>query len=316
MSPTDRLSFEEAARELKISENELEQLVASGEISSIKQGDALFFKRSAVDSFKKKAPTSDQQILLTDDELNLLEDEGEVDFGIDLDAAAEGTTPVTEEAAPKTPPRPAKGARGKTERLDVPVDDAFELPEISLETDAEKTGVLSSDDTVLNLGGILEEEAEGTTPVSSAAPAAKKAAGRKKAPSKPAEVTAGLGDETLLDTDLLDLGEDADAFELDTTEDTLLDATEEGTLLRGGGARVMQMKRKESHLAFTVLLLLTGLVLLLPLSVLCSFVFLERPASEIVSDRPGARSYEWIENFGGVFRDNLVGPIADMFRGD
>ena len=68
---------------------------------------------------------------------------------------------------------------------------------------------------------------------------------------------ATLSDETLLDTDVLDLGEEeTDAFELDTAEETVLDAGEEdsGTLLRGSGARVMQMKRKKSHAGMTATL--------------------------------------------------------------
>ena len=46
------MSFEEAARELGISEGELEKLVASGEIASTKDGDSLLFKKEAIDNYK------------------------------------------------------------------------------------------------------------------------------------------------------------------------------------------------------------------------------------------------------------------------
>ena len=85
------MSFEEAARELGISEEELEKLVASGEIASTKDGDNLLFKKEAIENYKNQG---DVEIVLADDELNLLDDDDdEIDFGIDLDdgdAAADG----------------------------------------------------------------------------------------------------------------------------------------------------------------------------------------------------------------------------------
>src|SRR5690606_39585071 len=87
-------------------------------------------------------------------------------------------------------------------------------------------------------------------------------------------------DATLLDTDILSLGgddSDTDTFDLDTADETLLDVEEEGTLLRSGGARVMQLKRKKSGTGMTVVLAITALVLLLPMSVLVSLAYLHGP---------------------------------------
>ena len=63
------MSFEEAARELGISEEELEKLVASGEIASTKDGDNLLFKKEAIENYQNQG---DAEIVLADDELNLL----------------------------------------------------------------------------------------------------------------------------------------------------------------------------------------------------------------------------------------------------
>ncbi len=40
----DKLSFEEACKELQLSEDELEQLVANGEIAGVKEGDTVTLK--------------------------------------------------------------------------------------------------------------------------------------------------------------------------------------------------------------------------------------------------------------------------------
>src|SRR5262245_23170308 len=76
---TERMSFDEACRELGISEAELEQLVAAGEIASIKDGDTLFFKKDVVRKFKKSRE-SDPTILLADNDINLLDDDMEIDL--------------------------------------------------------------------------------------------------------------------------------------------------------------------------------------------------------------------------------------------
>ena len=67
------MTFEETCRELDISEAELEQLVAAGEIASIKEGDTLFFKADAVARYKESR--GDDTILLSDEELSLLDEQ-------------------------------------------------------------------------------------------------------------------------------------------------------------------------------------------------------------------------------------------------
>ena len=79
---------------------------------------------------------------------------------------------------------------------------------------------LSTDETVLNIEGLLEDETEGTTPIPGA--------GILESDD---EIQIGaVGEETVLDTDDLDLGDD---FEL-TDDDTIL-ADESATLVAGGG---------------------------------------------------------------------------------
>jgi len=270
------MSFEEAASALGISEEELEKLAASGDIASTKDGDTLLFKEEAIDNYKNKG---EAEIILADDDLNLLDDDDEIDFGIDLsggdeDAAADGDA---------------------SELQDIAAEDGGEL-ELSLDDD-----VPVGDETVLDVESLLDDDdSEGTTPLQGSDDSGDE----------------GIGDETLLDTDILDLGDDdADTFELDTTEDTLLDPTEEGSLLRGGGARVMQMKRRKSHAPWTVLLTFAGLALLIPLAVLLSTVHNEgltvgRGEFAQADER---HAQGWIEEYGNYFKE-MVHGIAEQFR--
>ena len=279
------MSFEEAASELGISEEELEKLVASGEIASTKDGDNLLFKKEAIENYQNQG---DAEIVLADDELNLLDDDDEeIDFGIDLsdgDDAAAGDSP---------------------EVADIAAEDLGEL-EISLDDDV---GGSIGDETVLDVESLLDDDdgdSEGTTPIPGA--------------EDSSTADTDLGDETLLDTDILDLGDDdADTFELDTTEDTLLDPTEEGTLLRGGGARVMQLKKRKSHAAWTVLLSFAALALLVPMAVLLATIYNE----DLTNDRgeyleaKKVHSQEWIRGWAGENGKEgvrkAVHGIADMF---
>ena len=262
------MSFEEAARELGISEGELEKLVASGEIASTKDGDSLLFKKEAIDNYKNQG---EAEIILSDDDLNLLDDDDdEIDFGIDLSGG--------DDAADE--------------------DAASDLPDIAAEDDDASIG----DETVLDVESLLsDDDSEGTTPI----------------PGSDDSGEDSLGDETLLDTDILDLGDDdADTFELDTTEDTLLDPTEEGSLLRGGGARVMQMKRRKSHAPWTVLLSFAGLALLIPLAVLLGTVHNEGltvGGGDFV-EAQHRHSQDWIDDYGGGFATEMVHWLAELFR--
>jgi hypothetical protein len=280
----ERMSFDDACRELGVTEAELEQLVAAGEIASIKEGDTLFFKREVIRKFKK-ARENEPTILLADEEVNLLEGE-DIDL---LEADDEGTTPTKKSATPTAGPKRA------TEPMEISLDDAgLELEDLDLEAESpvKASGGPSpgkkapprdaGDETLLNLDGLLEDDSEASTPVPS------------------------VDDSTLLDTDLLDLGGEGDPFSSDTVEETVTDATEQGTLLRGGGARVMQMKRKTSHAAWTVALALAALVLILPLGVLMSLMF----AQSTSAAQPAVTS--WVRQFNIL--EGPVEAIADMFR--
>lgn len=287
---TERMSFDDACRELGVTEAELEQLVAAGEIASIKDGDTLFFKREVIRKFKKSRE-SEPTILLADEEVSLL-DGDEIDL-LEADDD-EGTTPTKKGATPAAAPKRA------TEPMEISLDDDVGLADLVLEEEGAAKATPASkkrpaagkrapadagDETLLNLDGLLEDDSEATTPVPS------------------------VDDSTLLDTDLLDLGGEGDPFSSDTVEETASDLTEQGTLLRGGGARVMQMKRKTSHAAWTVALALSCLVLILPLGVLMSLMFAQSEASKGGS-LPAATS--WVKKFNIL--EGPVEAIADMFR--
>jgi excisionase family DNA binding protein len=282
VSDGKRLKFEEACAELGISEAELEQLVARGEIASVKEGDSLFIKREVLESYKSQS--DEPAILLSDEEINLLEDD-DIDFGIDLEEPA---------AAPEV----AASMSVDAETDELSLDD--DLPDLDIGGDVGDVleGATDPEATVVNVGGLLEDE--GTTPVEGDPSGMLEDTGDL-------DLEGGLGEETLLDTEVLDLGaDDTDTFDLDTAEETLMDPTEEGALLRGGGARVMQMKRKKSHAVWTGLLAASALILLVPLGVLLSMVYMENATAD-------ADTYKWIGTYGKYFQ-TPVDWLSSLFE--
>ncbi len=298
------MTFDETCRELGVSEAELEQLVAAGEIASIKEGDTLFFKADVVAMYRDSK--DDDTILLADEEISLLGDDGleEIDLlAMDDDEDSAPTTPVE---------KPVEASAD----LDISLDDSEDLlldddglPEIDLDldldsdlvtdrADAETSAVgEDADETLLNMDGLLEEEAETTTPI----------------------VGGGddllgddLGDDTLLDTEL-DFGEETDTFDVDTVDDLTSDLNDEGAFLRGGGARVMQMKRKENNLWTTVVLALCAVVLLVPLAVTTNLIYYSHVGPESASTAAaGADSYAWVRDYN--FFGGVVEGIADALK--
>ena len=182
------------------------------------------------------------------------------------------------------------------------------LPEIDLDLDSdlvaegadvETADVVSDDDeTLLNMEGLLEEEAETTTPLADA-------------PLGDDLLGDDLGDDTLLDTEL-DFGEETDTFDVDTVDDLTSDLTDEGTFLRGGGARVMQMKRKENNLWTTVVLALCAVVLLVPLAVTTNTIYHSNVTPEDGASAPSADSYAWVRDYN--FFGGVIEGVADALK--
>ncbi len=308
---SERMSFDDACRDLGITEEELEQLVAAGEIATIKEGDTLYFKKDVVKKFKMKK--DDSAVLLTDDEINLLDDSSveEIDLLADDDATDESTTPARPVAAapkapahkaPASPPRAAVPAAAADDDLEISLDSDDDIPSLDLDSDDELAGIEltpagqkagaggddEGDETLLNMDGLLEEDSEGTTPI-----------------------PADAEDATLLDTDVLDLAGEADPFNADTAEETSsADLTEAGTLLRSGGARVMQMKRKSGNPWMTGVLALSTVLMLLPLGTLTHVIFTSSPESKTGTAPKG--SFGWITDLN--IADGAVEWVADLVK--
>jgi excisionase family DNA binding protein len=309
---SERFTFDEACRELGVTEEELEQLVAAGEIASIKDGDTLFFKKDVLRKFKKNREST-PTILLSDEEINLLEEAPEevellADEGKPAKAGAGGKKAAPTEALAQTGALGQQApAKAESSRVEIPLDDDLDLEDIEIRTPGEgpesgetkklpggpkkvkEPASISEDETLVSFDGLLEEDSEATTPVPGAVE----------------------DDSTLLDTDLLDLGGQTDPFASDTVEETVgTGATEAGTLLRGGGARVMQMKRKQGHPLLTVVLALSCILLLLPLGIVTNLLFAH---SEQAKDTmPAKDSYGWIMDFNVL--DGVVEGVADLFK--
>ena len=75
----------------------------------------------------------------------------------------------------------------------------------------------------------------------------------------------------------------------------------------------MQMKRKKSHAAWTAILAVTALVLLLPLSVTTSIIYTANTDSGAgIAEEQRDASFSWVKKYN--FLNGAVESVADMFR--
>lgn len=296
-----------------MSESDLEALVANGEIASIKEGDTFFFKREAIENYKR-SQKSGPQVVLTDDDMDLLNMIEE----IDLDTPAQ--KPAAAQVSPKKAAEPAKAAAAEDIfNLDIEEETTMAKDQNKPAEGAAK-GAASPEDTVLNLDGLLEDDtSEATTPV----PGAKAALGAKASSSilddggSDITLEGNISDETLLDTELLDLGVEGggeeETFKLDVGgEDTSADATE-ATLLRGGSSRSMQMKRKEAS-RWETLVMAATMALLIP----AAGVFFNAFFDDQLGGKLGAGSGEGKQSSGWVlaaaeYSRGFIQMVADLF---
>ncbi len=312
MVQKDRLSFDEACKELQVSEDELEQLVANGEIASIKEGDTFFFKREVISQFKKNRKT-EPTIILADEDMELLDVMEEIELEPREESAQKpaASGPRATEVLPLGKGGGEKGEAEEEISLELPGSEASLEPEAETAAAQAAAGGSVPDDTVLNLDGLLEDDgSEGTTPIPGAEIAAKI--------DEVSDITVegSVSDETLLDTDLLEIGDEEDSFKLDTTVDESLTEPTEGNMLRGGGARAMQMKRKRSHAGLTVVLALTAVVLLVPLGISLNTLYVSALGQEsVVTTGPkgGPAVYKWVLDCSDMAGKWWVEWIADLF---
>ncbi len=330
----NKLTFAEACERLQISEEELERLVAGGEISSLKEGDTFFFKPEAIDQFQKSRKT-EPTIILSDDEMDLLDGVEEIDLD-ELELPVEDSA-VSGESTPAAAAEVSFEADGDDLQLEdleldelnlqddsqtpkaqddlgeITLDDddlaleqvPLEADDLSLDLDVDTA---PSDDTKLNLEGLLEEDlaAEGTTPV----------------PGTDMELDLEVDDitlegsvdeETILDTDVLELTDEDEDFQLDAgDEDELTVEATASTLIRGGGARVMQMKRVRTHALWTFFLLLNAIVMLVPLAVLINIYFFDGVGEREAAEPNAAKASQWIHDHN--YLRGMIEPISDTIE--
>jgi len=318
------LNFEEACNELGLPENELERLIADGEIASFKEGDTLFFKKEVIENFKKSRDSEDN-IILTDGDMDILDGLDEIDLDSEDEPAVAEISPADEpislDATPEELGIP-ENSREASPVDEISLDDIPDIPELEEDVvieprkSEEPAGMGAPDDTVLNLDGLLEDDgSEGTTPIPGMEGLDEGLDLGGLDESSDITVEGNVSDDTLLDTDLLDLGDEEDSFKLDETaaDDTLVDPTE-ATLLRGGGARAMQMKRKKSHAAWTVLLVATAIILLVPLGVCLNTLFITGAGETdaiVTTSTSNEPIYQWILDSNVL--GGLIEGIADLW---
>jgi len=245
-----------------------------------------------VTNFKKNRKT-EPTIILAAEDMDILEGMDEI--------KVEPAKPAAAKPAPKAE---APAPVGIPDLDDVVIETRKETPA--------PAAAASPDDTVLNLEGLLEDDgSEGTTPIPGAA-------AKMIDESSDITVEGNVSDETLLDTDLLEIGEEEDSFKMEaggTPEETAADLATEANLLRGGGARVMQMKRKKVNPLFSIFLAASALLLLAPLGMLLNAGFVagfhEDPVvigGKVVGGKD--TPYEWIGKVN--FMGGVIEGIADF----
>jgi hypothetical protein len=147
---------------------------------------------------------------------------------------------------------------------------------------------ISTDETVLNIEGLLEDEAEGTTPVP----------GMGILEDEDEFNLNAIGEDTVLDTDGLDLDDD---FDLGSDDDTVAAGTDD-TFLAAGGTQQMQVVRKKGSPAMVGLLVATMVIMLAPAAVLLNLMAGPNGVyPEWVSDSPLAMLNSLVESVLGIF---------------
>jgi hypothetical protein len=145
---------------------------------------------------------------------------------------------------------------------------------------------ISTDETVLNIEGLLEDDAEGTTPVPGLG-------------ILEDELEVGsIGEDTVLDTDGLELDDD---FDVGSDDDTVAAGRGE-TFLAAGGTQRMQMIQKRGSPAMTVLLAATVLVMLGPAAVVLNLIGAE-----------GGVYPQWVEGSVLSMLNGVVESVIGMF---
>ena len=147
---------------------------------------------------------------------------------------------------------------------------------------------ISTDETVLNIEGLLEDEAEGTTPVP----------GLGILEDEDEFDLDSIGEDTVLDTDGLDLDDD---FDLGSDDETVAAGTDD-TFLAAGGTQQMQAVRKKGSPVMVGLLVATMLLMLAPAAVIVNLIA-----------GPNGVYPDWVADSPLAALNSLVESVLSMF---
>lgn len=148
---------------------------------------------------------------------------------------------------------------------------------------------ISTDETVLNIEGLLEDDdADGTTPVP----------GLGILEDDDELEIGSIGEDTVLDTDGLELDDD---FDLDSDDDTVAAGSDE-TFLAGGGTQQMQMIQRKGSPVMVALLVATMLLMIAPAAVVLNLIGARGGIyPDWVSDSPLTALNSVVESVIGMF---------------
>ena len=233
------MSFADVTRELGVSDAELKSMVAENQIRAFHEGGELLFKREDVAKLKESLETAPTIVLSDTEAESILEDSSVGDSLLDDSLLEE---PVLEDAG-----------------LEEPLLDDVSLEDVSLEepvfdepllADGLEDDVLSSEETVLSVDGLLEDDGLSIDGGDSLLE-----------DDDFGGAPTSVGDDTVLDSGLLD----------DEDLSLGLDETEDDDLLGDGeraGPRRVAARPQESSPVMTALMVVMAAALVLPGAIL------------------------------------------------
>ncbi|GIW71593.1 MAG: hypothetical protein KatS3mg102_1135 [Planctomycetota bacterium] len=280
------LSFEQVLEELQLSAEEVKQLIAQGELRTIKDGSKIKFRKEEVLALKERREAEPTVILTdSDQEMGIAESSDE----LILDESTSDTVlNIGDIMSPEKQEEEIVFSDSTEEFLISPHDSD---PEASIPT----VEVPAVDEDL----GLYETDSDAALVASQSAPELKGGAATAT-PARPLRVDSGEETFELVEDDGIGPGEPlAEVEELEELEEEPAPRkTQSGRISRSARLRAMQMKQRPSELTWTVIGLVAVVLLVLP--------------GSIVLNRMAGTNPEWVHGLANNLR-TTIGALIEAF---